>query len=145
MALLLFKKNMQPVHHQQSKCYKDNALNRKLERVGLPKGTAVATKLATSTSSVDAPEQKCYKDNAFNRKHGRVGLVIGSRVISKKAPDSVTEKRYRDNALNRKHKRVGELLGSKPIRKSKQTLALADLLKKVRDDPVSVCFPYTYY
>ncbi|CAC5403485.1 unnamed protein product [Mytilus coruscus] len=123
------------VDDQQSKCYKDNALNRKLERVGLPKGTAVAPKFATSTSSVDSPEVKCYKDNAFNRKHDRVGLVVGSRVISKKAPGSVTEKRYEDNALNRKHNRVGELLGSRPIRKSKQTLCLADLLKKVMDDP----------
>lgn len=77
--------------------YKDNAANRKLERVGKPipskkkvkKETASATAAGGGASDGSAKEakattQRFYKDNAANRKLGRIGKPIPSRKGQKK-------------------------------------------------------------
>ncbi|XP_053377018.1 uncharacterized protein LOC123530105 isoform X2 [Mercenaria mercenaria] len=98
--------------------YVDNAKNRKLGRVGMPKGSMPESKGAagggdrsgSSTRRGQAagpsghvasqehvaeqnPKPGTYKDNYNNRKLGRVGLPIGSMVVSKsKGPNQAAEK-----------------------------------------------------
>ncbi len=85
--------------------YKDNAANRKLERVGkeipskkkVKKETAYATAAGGGASDGSAKEakattQRFYKDNAANRKLGRVGDPIPSRKGQKKKTKKVESK-----------------------------------------------------
>ena len=59
--------------------YVDNAYNRKLGRVGLPKGAHVVHKDGTVTRG--AP--RAYVDNAENRHIGRAGQPLGTHVVHK--------------------------------------------------------------
>ena len=65
--------------------YKDNALNRRLGRVGKPLGTAVYS-MKGSPSPTETPTcSRTYADNAFNRRVNRVGKPLGSQPISRKS------------------------------------------------------------
>ncbi|KAH9524691.1 hypothetical protein Btru_027533 [Bulinus truncatus] len=105
------------------KRYVDNALNRRLGRVGMIHGTAVHSSSGYSSSS------NYYVDNALNRSLGRVGLPHGSAVYSRNdntltvqmgALCLLDSRVYVDNSFNRKHNRVGKPLGSAPILKQER-------------------------
>lgn len=67
---------------QDRKCYVDNAVNRKLGRVGKPLGQHVVHKDGSMTKeglTYTQSGDRCYKDNAHNRHLGRVGLPIPTR------------------------------------------------------------------
>ena len=68
----------------KGKFYKDNPLNRRLDRVGLPHGAAVHS-LVQRSQRKPAVSPKTYVDNAFNRSVGRVGKPLGSMPISKRS------------------------------------------------------------
>ena len=68
----------------KGKVYKDNPLNRRLDRVGLPHGTAVPS-LVNLSQKQPAVSPKTYVDNAFNRSAGRVGKPMGSMPMSKRS------------------------------------------------------------
>ncbi|GFO07782.1 serine/threonine-protein kinase ctr1 [Plakobranchus ocellatus] len=92
--------------------YVDNAMNRKLGRVGLPVGSAVYSKSSGSPGSFNVP--KTYVDNAMNRRLNRVGLPLGTAVHRRgspsMSPDSV--RTYVDNAMNQRLGRIGLPLGT---------------------------------
>ena len=92
-----------------SRCYVDNAYNRRLGRVGMPHGSAVVSRSGGGTSSSGGysrssavgssacygggstsskggsttSSQRCYVDNAYNRSLGRVGMPHGTAVVSR--------------------------------------------------------------
>jgi hypothetical protein len=66
------------------KVYKDNPLNRRLDRVGLLHGTVVHS-LVNISQKQPAVSPKKYVDNPFNRSVGRVGKPMGSMPISKRS------------------------------------------------------------
>ena len=79
-----------------TKCYVDNAYNRKHGRVGKPLGTHVISKSSTptptniaavtidlSSGSGSGKPVQYYVDSADDRKHGHVGKPLGTHVISK--------------------------------------------------------------
>ena len=68
----------------KGKVYKDNPLNRRLNRVGLPHGAAVHS-LVNRSQRQPAVPPKTYVDNPFNRSVGRVGKPMGSMPISKRS------------------------------------------------------------
>ena len=68
----------------EGKVYKDNSLNRRLNRVGLPHGAAVHS-LVNLSQKQPAVSPKTYVDNPFNRSVGRVGKPMGSMPISKRS------------------------------------------------------------
>ena len=70
--------------------YVDNAENRKLGRVGMPRGSMPVSADGTSSPA------KTYVDNYFNRRHGRVDLPHGSMVVTKEN-DSVNRLRRKYN------------------------------------------------
>jgi hypothetical protein len=74
--------------------YVDNAQNRKLGRVGMPRGS-----MPVSADGTYSPA-KTYVDNSFNRRHGRVGLPHGSMVVTKEN-DSVNRlgRKYNDGGI----------------------------------------------
>ncbi|KAK0061970.1 serine/threonine-protein kinase [Biomphalaria pfeifferi] len=108
-----------------SKCYVDNAQNRKLGRVGLAHGTAVHSRNPSSASSfsgyvgcssraASSSSPRVYVDNAQNRSLGRVGLALGSAVHSSSTSTSSSNRSrtYVDNAQNRSLGRVGAEYGT---------------------------------
>ncbi|XP_059146659.1 calcium-dependent protein kinase 6-like isoform X2 [Physella acuta] len=82
--------------------YVDNPMNRRLGRVGLPRGSAVHS-AGSSTSS----RSNYYVDNSLNRSLGRVGLPHGTAVHSSSSSSSSSYKTYVDNPLNQSLGRVG--------------------------------------
>jgi len=68
----------------KGKVYKDNPLNRRLNRVGLPHGAAVHS-LVNLSQKQPAVSPKTYVDNSYNRSVGRVGKPMGSMPISKRS------------------------------------------------------------
>ena len=68
----------------KGKVYKDNPLNRRLNRVGLPHGAAVHS-LVNRAQRQPTVSPKTYVDNPFNRFVGRVGKPMGSIPISKRS------------------------------------------------------------
>ena len=61
--------------------YVDNALNRRLGRVGKPLGSMVVSRDSGIAAS---PPRKVYVDNAANRRLGTVRMDIGTIVVSQK-------------------------------------------------------------
>ncbi|KAL3884063.1 hypothetical protein ACJMK2_030286 [Sinanodonta woodiana] len=67
------------------KVYKDNRFNRKLGRVGKPKGTAKHPSRESKSESGASKQDKVYVDNYLNRSLGRVGKPRGSMPFSRKS------------------------------------------------------------
>ncbi|KAK3597293.1 hypothetical protein CHS0354_010925 [Potamilus streckersoni] len=67
------------------KLYKDNPLNRRLNRVGKPLGTAVFPIKAKSQSGYVSTTVDVYVDSPLNRSLGRVGKPRGSEPSSRKS------------------------------------------------------------
>ena len=118
--------------HSGSGTYVDNSSNRSLGRVGMPHGSAVASRSSGSTfgamscsssysssSGASRSGSGVYVDNPSNRKLGHVGLEYGTAVeygmaVESKSSSnpsvasSTVTKTYVDNHQNRKLGRVGE-------------------------------------
>ena len=113
-----------------SRCYVDNAMNRRLGRVGMPLGSMVVSRGSSSYGSSFSGSTRTYVDNAMNRRLGRVGMPLGSMVVSKgssaSSPSSSfyglsfseSERTYVDNSMNRDLGRVGMPVGSMPVSRS---------------------------
>ena len=73
------------------KTYVDNACNRRLGRVGLAHGTAVARSSGSSLNTYNSSSSSVssrsgsgtYVDNSYNRRLGRVGMEYGIAVVSR--------------------------------------------------------------
>ena len=105
--------------------YKDNAYNRSIGRVGLPRGSAPVSSNTPVKygkqivqASIRSGSVKTYVDNPRNRKLNRVGKPWGTGAAPNSPPasstTSINAKTYVNNALNRKLGRVGKPLGSQP-------------------------------
>ena len=99
--------------------YVDNAMNRRLGRVGMPYGSCVqSSSRGSSCSSTSSGRDGSYVDNAMNRRLGRVGMPYGSCVQSSSRGSSCSstssgrDGSYVDNAMNRRLGRVGMPYGS---------------------------------
>ena len=99
--------------------YVDNAMNRRLGRVGMPYGSCVqSSSRGSSCSSSSSRRDGSYVDNAMNRSLGRVGMPYGSCVQSSSqgsscsSTSSTRDGSYVDNAMNRSLGRVGMPYGS---------------------------------
>lgn len=81
--------------------YVDNAYNRRLNRVGLPLGSAVQSSSKSTSASRQATvlqtrEKRTYVDNALNRRLNRVGMPLGSMPVSSKKVIQVDEMKLRE-------------------------------------------------
>lgn len=113
-----------------SRCYVDNAMNRRLGRVGMPLGSMVVSRGNSSYGSSFSGSTRTYVDNAMNRRLGRVGMPLGSMVVSKgssaSSPSSSffgssfseSERTYVDNSMNRDLGRVVMPVGFMPVSQS---------------------------
>ncbi|XP_078314920.1 uncharacterized protein LOC111128331 isoform X2 [Crassostrea virginica] len=113
-----------------SRCYVDNAMNRRLGRVGMPLGSMVVSRGSSSYGSSFSGSTRTYVDNAMNRRLGRVGMPLGSMVVSKgssaSSPSSSfyglsfskSERTYVDNSMNRDIGREGMAVGYMPVSRS---------------------------
>lgn len=89
------------------KTYVDNAMNRRLGRVGMPLGSCVHSPSSSSSSYgasssgyggscfgspayTSSSSQRTYVDNATNRSLGRVGKPVGSHVVHKDGSTTVS-------------------------------------------------------
>lgn len=117
----------------KGRCYVDNAMNRSLGRVGMPRGSMVISSKGSGASSSSA---SCfgdsqsdgggrYVDNYFNRGLGRVGMPKGSMVVPSRGnssyplrdsniclPSSYSEQTYVDSYMNHRLGHFGRPLGS---------------------------------
>ena len=112
-----------------SRCYVDNAMNRRLGRVGMPLGSMVVSRGSSSYGSSFSGSTRTYVDNAMNRRLGRVGMPLGSMVVSKGSSASSSSssfcglsfsdsERNVDNSMNRDLGREGMAVGSMPVSRS---------------------------
>ncbi|XP_059146664.1 uncharacterized protein LOC131934613 [Physella acuta] len=102
-----------------SRNYVDNAMNRKLGRVGMPLGSAVHSggssfSGSSFSSGSSSSNFNTYVDNSMNRGLGRVGMEYGTAVHSRSSPSSSSSssKTYVDNSMNRGLGRVGMEYGT---------------------------------
>ena len=78
--------------------YVNNAQNRKLGRVGMPRGS-----MPVSADGTYSPA-KTYVDNSFNRRHDRVGLRHGSMVVPKENDSAYRlGRKYNDSGIDVSH------------------------------------------
>lgn len=129
------------------KSYVDNAMNRRLGRVGMEYGSCVQSSSGcgsysasghgasfsgyneddySSSRSSYSTSGRTYVDNASNRSLGRVGKAVGSHVVHRDGSATissvgssypVSQKSYVDNSMNRSHGRVGKPVGSHVVHK----------------------------
>ncbi len=107
----------------RNRVHVDNALNRRLGRVGMPHGTCVHRR---GDPIPPAPSNRVHVDNAMNRSLGRVGLPVGEHVHRRGDPipnrvdnstnQQVIQRHRHSNPVPRTHSRaeagnsnVGEL------------------------------------
>ncbi|GFR93706.1 serine/threonine-protein kinase CTR1 [Elysia marginata] len=118
--------------------YVDNAMNRRLGRVGMEHGSAVhsrgssnssqgfsgSSSISSGFSVSPGTSTRTYVDNHMNRSLGRVGLELGTAVHSRSGSSNSSDssssstRTYVDNPMNQRLGRVGLALGSAPHSKN---------------------------